>query len=60
MIINNSNVNCIILNDNPINSVYLDGKITYRQSIENLKFLFLDNFSLSQLDNMIIGSIDNS
>lgn len=60
MIINNNNVNCIIFNENPINSVYLDGKLTYRQSIENLKLLFLDNFTLSQLDNMIMGNVDSN
>lgn len=55
MIVNNQEVNCVIINGDPIIGISIGDDSVYLQSAKNLENIFLENFTLSQIDNMIVG-----
>lgn len=56
VVINNDNINAIIINENLIKSINIDNVLTYRQSLDNLKFYILDGLKMSQIEDILLGS----
>ena len=52
MISNIDNINAIVINGEIVKQVNIGSQTIFTQSFDGLKLLFVDNFTLGQLDNI--------
>ena len=52
MISNIDNINAIVINGEIVKQVNIGSQTIFAQSFDGLKLLFVDNFTLGQLDNI--------